>query len=110
VGVSEQQKDKFRNQLQQGIRENYEIVKNKVKVENDRQSKDILAEMYREKILPKSYTELQTFYKDWQDLEQAYFGKVSSKQKYELWAKFAFDKVIDGSMRIMKTHDSKKDL
>lgn len=66
--------------------------------------------MYREKILPKQYTELSSFYKDWQELEKAYFTRVHGKSKYELWSKFAFEKIIDGSSRIMKTQESKKDL
>ena len=73
VGASEAIKDKFRSQLLQGIKDNYETVKNKVKMESERQSKDVLAEMYRERILPKQYFDLATFYKDWQDLEKAYF-------------------------------------
>jgi len=48
-------------------------VKNKVKNEVDRQAKDILAELYREQILPKQYTELSQFYKDWFGLEKVYF-------------------------------------
>lgn len=37
-------------------------------------------------------------------------SRVTSKQKYELWSKFAFEKVLDGSIRIQKTAESKKDL
>ncbi len=78
--------------------------------EVDRQAKDILAELYREKILPKQYTELNQFYKDWQELEKLYFSKVPGKNKYELWAKFALEKITDGSLRIAKSLESKKDL
>ena len=66
--------------------------------------------MYRDKILPKQFTDLQTFYKEWQDFEKSYYLKVTSKDKYELWAKFAFEKIIDGSNRINKTLESKKEL
>ena len=66
--------------------------------------------MYREKILPKQYLDLPTFFKDWQDLEKAYFAKVPGKTKFELWSRFAFEKITDGATRIMKTQESKKDL
>lgn len=46
-------KEKFRAQLTQNLREAYDQVKSKVKSEYERQSKDVLAELYREKILPK---------------------------------------------------------
>jgi len=39
-----------------------------------------------------------------------YFEKIPSKTKYELWAKFAFEKIMDGSNRISKAQESKKDL
>ena len=81
----------------------YDQIKTKVKSEFERQSKDILAELYREKILPKQYTDLQSFYKDWSDLEKTYFSKVPGKSKYELWARFAFEKMTDGSLRIAKS-------
>jgi len=60
--------------------------------------------------LPKQYADLPTLYKDWSDLEKAYFAKVPGKAKYELWSKFALEKIMDGSMRIVKSGDSKKDL
>ena len=59
--------------------------------------------MYREKILPKQYSDLATFFKDWNELEKAYFQKVPGKQKYELWSKFAFEKIMEGSSRLIKT-------
>jgi hypothetical protein len=88
----------------------YDTLKNKVKIEYERQSKDVLAELYRERILPKNYTDLNTFYKDWQDMEKVYFAKVPGKAKYELWSKFAIDKIMDGSQRLFKSIESKKDL
>ncbi len=53
---------------------------------------------------------MATFYKDWQGLEQAYFAKVPGKSKYELWSKFAFEKMTDASLRIAKAQESKKEL
>lgn len=103
VSISDTTKEKFRNALNVNIKETYEQIKTKVKNEFERQSKDILAELYREKILPKQYSDLQTFYKDWKDLETAYFSKVPGKTKYELWTKFALEKITDGSLRIMKS-------
>lgn len=102
-GASDSSKDKFRQQLQVNIKEIYDQVKNKVKYEYDRQSKDVLAELYREKILPKQYTDLPTFFKDWQDLEKTYFNKVPGKSKYELWSKFSLEKIMDGSSRIVRS-------
>eukprot|EP00347_Sterkiella_histriomuscorum_P012206 403369487 len=95
---------------QSNIKEMYDQIKSKVKAEYDRQAKDILAELYREKILPKQYTDLATFYKDWQDLEKTYFSRVPGKSKYELWSKFSVEKITDGSLRIQKSQESKKDL
>jgi hypothetical protein len=43
-------------------------------------------------------------------LEKAYYAKVPGKTKYELWSKFAIEKIMDGSMRIQKALESKKDL
>lgn len=103
VGASDTSKDKFRSILNSSIREIYDQIKAKVKTEYERQSKDILAELYREKILPKQYTDLATFYKDWQELEAAYFQKVPGKSKYEVWSKFAFEKVADGTQRLVKS-------
>ena len=59
--------------------------------------------MYRENILPKIYSDLATFYKDWNDLQKAYFQRVPGKAKYELWTRFALDKIMEGSTRIIKT-------
>ena len=53
VSISDSTKDKFRGALNTTIKETYDQVKAKVKSEFERQSKDILAELYREKILPK---------------------------------------------------------
>jgi len=53
---------------------------------------------------------LPNFYKDWKDLETVYFSKVPGKAKYELWTKFALEKITDGSLRIQKSQESKKDL
>lgn len=110
VSMSEASKEKFRLNLHSSIKEMYDQIKAKVKQEHDRQAKDVLAELYREHILPKQFTELGTFFKDWQELEKTYFSKVASQSKYELWAKFAMEKIIDGSLRISKSLDSKKDL
>ena len=35
---------------------------------------------------------------------------MPGKNKYELWAKFALEKITDGSMRIVKSLESKKEL
>ena len=60
--------------------------------------------------MPKQYSDLSAFYKDWQDLEKSYFDKVPGKQKYELWTRFAEEKIMEGSIRLIKTIESKKDL
>ena len=78
VSLSEASKEKFRLNLQSSIKEMYDQIKAKVKQEHDRQAKDVLAELYREHILPKQFTELGSFFKDWQELEKTYFSKVAS--------------------------------
>ena len=35
---------------------------------------------------------------------------AGSSTKYEMWSRFAFDKITDGSLRIQKAQESKKDL
>ena len=61
-----------------------------------------MAELYREKILPKQYLDLPTFFKDWQDLEKTYFAKVPGKTKFEMWSRFAVEKITNGASSIMK--------
>ena len=43
-------------------------------------------------------------------MQKAYFQRVPGKAKYELWTRFALDKITEGSIRLIKTQESKKDL
>jgi len=35
---------------------------------------------------------------------------TAAKEKYEIWEKFAFDKIIEGSLRMQRNLEQKKDL
>lgn len=58
--------------------------------------------MWRERIITKQYDDLTTYYSDWKTIMNEYFEQVKITNAYEHWAKFAFDKIAEGSLRIAK--------
>jgi hypothetical protein len=59
------------------LSEIWDTVKVKVKVEWDRQAKEVMGEMYREKILTKDYSgsDLSQYFKDWKEFERDFFDR-----------------------------------
>ena len=76
---------------------------------------------------------MQQYFKDWQELEKSFFEKFNNFQSnnlasrgsslgggkssmasdsslYELWSRFSLDKVMEGALRISKSHEAKRDL
>ena len=99
-----------------------------MKSEYERNARDTLAELYRERILQKNYgaDDLQKYFKDWQDLEKAFFerfnnfnsnnmasrgssgsgfgiNEATDSALYELWSRFSLDKVMEGALRISRS-------
>ena len=75
--ISPQQKEALRGQLSQQIKDVYDQAWRKVTIEQERQAKDLLAELYRERILTKQYEGtlgLGQYFKDWQELERTFFA------------------------------------
>jgi hypothetical protein len=70
----------------------------------------LLAELYRETILPKQYSELQTYFKDWNKIQKNYLETAESSEKYEIWSKFAAGKMMEGALRIQRSQESQTDL
>jgi hypothetical protein len=47
---------------------------------------------------------------DWKKLEAQFFEKVQTSNRFEIWSKFAFEKIADGCARITRNNDMKRDL
>lgn len=81
--ISDSGKEKLRSGLSGQIADVWEQIKVKVSNDQERQAKESLAELYRERILQKTYTsdDLQAYFKDWQDLERSFFANNHSSRE-----------------------------